>query len=137
MKEIVFHLIIISCRAFFSNFSPSSDEAIVRQADLIVGSDGAHSAVRREMLRTERFDYRQQYIPHGYMELCIPPTSEGEVGLCQGFENSCSSKLFGKEWTDMTVIQWIFIENKRKFFPNAIGQISCLCPQLSIEFIFI
>ena len=27
-----------------------------------------------------RFDYSQEYIPHGYKELTIPPTSDGNVG---------------------------------------------------------
>ncbi|XP_004711821.1 kynurenine 3-monooxygenase [Echinops telfairi] len=41
--------------------------------DLIVGCDGAYSTVRSHLMKTPRFDYSQQYIPHGYMELTIPP----------------------------------------------------------------
>ncbi|XP_006868642.1 PREDICTED: kynurenine 3-monooxygenase [Chrysochloris asiatica] len=41
--------------------------------DLIVGCDGAYSTVRSQFMKTARFDYSQQYIPHGYMELTIPP----------------------------------------------------------------
>lgn len=48
------------------------------QADLIVGSDGAFSAIRKQFLRRGRFDYSQTYIPHGYMELTMPPLN-GEV----------------------------------------------------------
>ncbi|XP_043111741.1 kynurenine 3-monooxygenase isoform X2 [Puntigrus tetrazona] len=43
------------------------------QADLIVGCDGAFSAVRKQYLRQSRFNYSQTYIPHGYMELTMPP----------------------------------------------------------------
>ncbi|KAK7148945.1 hypothetical protein R3I93_013073 [Phoxinus phoxinus] len=43
------------------------------QADLIVGCDGAFSAVRKQFLRQSRFNYSQTYIPHGYMELTMPP----------------------------------------------------------------
>nr|XP_017530418.2 LOW QUALITY PROTEIN: kynurenine 3-monooxygenase [Manis javanica] len=41
--------------------------------DLIVGCDGAFSTVRAHLMKKPRFDYSQQYIPHGYMELTIPP----------------------------------------------------------------
>nr|KAF6276406.1 kynurenine 3-monooxygenase [Pipistrellus kuhlii] len=41
--------------------------------DLIVGCDGAYSTVRSFLMKKPRFDYSQQYIPHGYMELTIPP----------------------------------------------------------------
>ncbi|KAM9476712.1 kynurenine 3-monooxygenase [Clarias gariepinus] len=43
------------------------------QADLIVGCDGAFSATRKQFLRRSRFDYSQTYIPHGYLELTMPP----------------------------------------------------------------
>ncbi|XP_021538365.1 LOW QUALITY PROTEIN: kynurenine 3-monooxygenase [Neomonachus schauinslandi] len=41
--------------------------------DLIAGCDGAYSTVRSHLMKKPRFDYSQQYIPHGYMELTIPP----------------------------------------------------------------
>ncbi|XP_053088876.1 kynurenine 3-monooxygenase isoform X2 [Pangasianodon hypophthalmus] len=43
------------------------------QADLIVGCDGAFSATRKQFLRRSRFNYSQTYIPHGYLELTMPP----------------------------------------------------------------
>lgn len=45
--------------------------------DLIVGCDGAYSTVRRHLMKKPRFDYSQKYIPHGYMELTIPPKNGG------------------------------------------------------------
>lgn len=48
-------------------------------ADLLVGCDGAYSNVRKQMLKRPHFNYKQEYIPHGYMELCIPATPQGEV----------------------------------------------------------
>jgi len=51
------------------------------QADLIFGSDGAFSAVRNEMMSSERFNYSQQYLEHGYKELSIPPTDDGGFHL--------------------------------------------------------
>jgi len=44
-------------------------------ADLVVGADGAYSAVRGAMQKTERFDYSQEFLGHGYKELHIPPVS--------------------------------------------------------------
>lgn len=49
------------------------NEAIVhRTHDVIIGSDGAFSAVRNTMQFTDRFEYSQTYIEHGYKELRIP-----------------------------------------------------------------
>ncbi|XP_007481618.1 kynurenine 3-monooxygenase isoform X1 [Monodelphis domestica] len=48
--------------------------------DLIVGCDGAYSTVRAQFMKRARFNYSQQYIPHGYMELTIPPKN-GEYAM--------------------------------------------------------
>jgi kynurenine 3-monooxygenase len=40
--------------------------------DLIIGADGAFSAVRSALQFTDRFDFSQAYIEHGYKELHIP-----------------------------------------------------------------
>jgi kynurenine 3-monooxygenase len=52
------------------------DEATGRNrrepADLVIGADGVYSAVRAQMQKQERFDYRQEYLSHGYKELTIP-----------------------------------------------------------------
>lgn len=49
------------------------------KADLVVGCDGAFSAVRREIMKRPGFNYSQTYIDHGYLELCIPPGNDGNV----------------------------------------------------------
>ena len=41
-------------------------------APLIFAADGAFSAVRYALQRTDRFDYAQTYLEHGYKELSIP-----------------------------------------------------------------
>jgi kynurenine 3-monooxygenase len=46
-------------------------------APLIFGADGAFSAVRYALQRTDRFNYIQRYIDHGYKELHIPPAPDG------------------------------------------------------------
>jgi kynurenine 3-monooxygenase len=43
-----------------------------KKFDVIIGSDGAFSAVRGSMMITDRFEYSQTYIEHGYKELRIP-----------------------------------------------------------------
>ena len=40
--------------------------------ELVLGADGAFSAVRAQMQKTERFNYSQEYLSHGYKELTIP-----------------------------------------------------------------
>ncbi|XP_047494501.1 kynurenine 3-monooxygenase-like [Penaeus chinensis] len=58
----------------------SQDEVTV-DADLTIGCDGAYSNMRKQMMKRPMFNYRQQYIPHGYMELCIPPGSDGNFQM--------------------------------------------------------
>ncbi len=53
----------------------------VVESDLLIGVDGAFSAVRKSMQRLERFDYRQDYLRHGYKELTIPPGPGGEFRM--------------------------------------------------------
>ena len=43
------------------------------EADLLIGTDGAFSAIRAAMQRTSRFDFSQTYLAAGYKELTIPP----------------------------------------------------------------
>lgn len=50
-------------------------------SDLIFGTDGAFSAVRAAMQKTDRFTYSQSYIPHGYKELVIPATHSGDFAI--------------------------------------------------------
>jgi kynurenine 3-monooxygenase len=45
--------------------------------DLIIGADGAFSAVRNALQITDRFNYSQHYIEHGYKELHIPEDKSG------------------------------------------------------------
>lgn len=48
---------------------------------IIIGADGAFSAVRLSMQLRDRFSFSQEYLPHGYKELTIPPTADGEFAL--------------------------------------------------------
>lgn len=51
------------------------------ESDLLFGADGAFSAVRGVMQKTDRFSYSQEYIDHGYKELEIPAGENGEFLL--------------------------------------------------------
>jgi kynurenine 3-monooxygenase len=49
--------------------------------DVMVGADGAYSAVRNRMQRTDRFTYEQNYLEHGYKELTIPARADGTYAM--------------------------------------------------------
>jgi kynurenine 3-monooxygenase len=46
--------------------------------EVVIGCDGAASALRTEMLKLNRFNFSQQYLDYGYKELTIPASSNGE-----------------------------------------------------------
>jgi kynurenine 3-monooxygenase len=51
-------------------------------AERIFGTDGAFSAARLQLqLSTDRFEYSQHYLEHGYKELVIPPTVTGDFAM--------------------------------------------------------
>ncbi|WP_448518229.1 FAD-dependent oxidoreductase [Rhodoflexus sp.] len=54
-----------------------SGQIVSVQSAILLGADGAFSAVRQAMMRTDRFNYSQHYIDYGYKELTIPPTETG------------------------------------------------------------
>jgi kynurenine 3-monooxygenase len=45
--------------------------------DVLIAADGAFSSLRNAFLKTDRFNYQQFYIPHGYKELSIPAGENG------------------------------------------------------------
>ena len=55
---------------------PDGSRTIV-EADLVIGADGASSAIRRSIQRQPGFDFSQSYLTHGYKELEIPPSADG------------------------------------------------------------
>lgn len=63
----------------FKNYETGADTSV--KADYVFGADGAFSAVRAEMQRTDRFNYEQEYIEHGYKELEIPANADGSHKL--------------------------------------------------------
>ena len=59
----------------------SQPSTVDSKFDYIIGADGAFSVVRGAMQITDRFDYSQDYLDHGYKELHIPPGAAGEFKL--------------------------------------------------------
>jgi kynurenine 3-monooxygenase len=46
--------------------------------EMLIGADGAYSALRQSMQKLDRFNFSQSYIEHGYKELEIPCGPKGE-----------------------------------------------------------
>ena len=66
--------------AYFTVAAEEISEVTV-EADLIIGADGAFSAVRKAMQRTDRYNFSQYYIDWGYKELTIPPAAGDKWAL--------------------------------------------------------
>ena len=56
-------------------------EISVVSSDIVFGSDGAFSAVRYQMQKTDRYNYNQLFLEHGYKELSILPDEHGKHKL--------------------------------------------------------
>ncbi|MCH8912786.1 MAG: FAD-dependent monooxygenase [Planctomycetes bacterium] len=59
----------------------TSGERHMVPGDIVIGSDGAFSVVRGQMVHLDRFDFRRDYLTHGYKELIIPPAPGGGFRL--------------------------------------------------------
>lgn len=55
----------------------ATGDASTLSYQLLFGSDGAFSALRGSMMKSDRFDYSQDYLHHGYKELTILPDENG------------------------------------------------------------
>ena len=66
-----------------SYFTVTAEELseVQADADLIIGADGAFSVVRKAMQRTDRYNFSQFYLDHGYKELTIPAKADGSWAL--------------------------------------------------------
>lgn len=64
--------------AVFENTRTKDTRAVA--AALVVGADGAYSAVRERMLRLARLSYSREYIAHGYKELNMAPVPVKAAG---------------------------------------------------------
>lgn len=51
------------------------------QADVVFGNDGAHSTIRREMMKCSLMDVQQIYVPYGYIELPVAKTKNNDFAM--------------------------------------------------------
>lgn len=66
--------------AYFENTATGKLTEV--HSDHIISSDGAFSAGRLQLqLTTDRFNYSQTYLEHGYKELTIPPAANGDFAM--------------------------------------------------------
>jgi kynurenine 3-monooxygenase len=61
--------------------SATFDGEETARGDVLLGTDGAWSVVRRRMQRLDRFEYSQEFLSHGYKELTIPAGPSGSFLL--------------------------------------------------------
>ena len=59
----------------------ATGERRTERASCVFGADGAFSAVRLHLQKTDRFDFSQSYIDQGYKELTVPPAEAAAWGL--------------------------------------------------------
>lgn len=67
-----------TCETTYVN---EAGETITDKADVVLGTDGAFSALRDAMQRTPRFNFSQTYENYGYKELEIVPSEGGDFQL--------------------------------------------------------
>jgi kynurenine 3-monooxygenase len=51
------------------------------EAPVVIGTDGAASAVRLSLMLATRMNYSQEFLEHGYKELTIPPAADGSFRM--------------------------------------------------------
>lgn len=59
-----------------ATFERPDGSRVTSEADVVIGADGAFSAVRLAMQMRDGFTYSQEYLEYGYKELHIPPAAE-------------------------------------------------------------
>ncbi|MHA2503988.1 MAG: FAD-dependent oxidoreductase [Candidatus Kariarchaeaceae archaeon] len=73
----------ITCKGFDNRngelylVNDRTQEKITRKNCVIIGADGANSAIRQSMMKMGRFNYSQEFLDYGYKELEIPPAEDG------------------------------------------------------------
>lgn len=59
----------------------SSGQITKVDGEIVIGADGAYSAVRASMLLQDRFNFQQEYLTHGYKELTMPARAGGAFAM--------------------------------------------------------
>lgn len=73
---VLFHFrhrcVAVDLQNTFATFQIDERQSSTHTFDFLAGADGAFSTVRSAMQITDRFNYAQHYLEHGYKELEIP-----------------------------------------------------------------
>lgn len=65
----------------FESATATFDNGQSVSSDFLFGGDGAFSALRSAMQKTDRFNFSQEYISAGYKELTMPPKADGDFAI--------------------------------------------------------
>lgn len=121
------------------------------KSSFIIGADGAFSGLREVMRITDRFNFSQHYLPYGYKELTIPPTSTGEFPLdpqalhiwpreqymliaLPNLDRSFTCTLFLPFEGPVSFGKLVDQQRVLDFFKRSFGDVFALMPDLSNEF---
>lgn len=128
-----------------------TQETTESRGDVVLGVDGAYSAVRRSMQRLDRFDYSQQYLAHGYKELTIPPAEGGDFRMerhalhiwprrsfmmisLPNFDGSYTCTLFFQHDGPLSFASLRSDDEVRRFFESQFPDAAPLMPTLLEDF---
>lgn len=66
--------------------SNSSQEVVSLKGDFLLGTDGAGSVVRKNLMKNKNllFSFSQNFLTHGYKELSFPPKANGDYATEEG-----------------------------------------------------
>jgi kynurenine 3-monooxygenase len=129
----------------------NNDTSFDIHTDIIFGADGAFSAVRQAMQKTDRFNYSQDYIPHGYKELSFPPTAANDFAIDKNAlhiwprkdfmlialpnkDKSFTVTLFLPFEGEKSFAKLINDEDIRRFFKTEFKDAEAIMPHLLTEF---
>ena len=100
----------------------------VANADTVIATDGAGSAVRNAMQHggVERFDFSQKWLDHGYKELHIPPAPSDKLQFVEPNASSDKLKFVGQFQIEKNALH-IWPRNKFMMIalPNFDGSFTC------------
>ncbi len=118
--------------------------------DKVYGTDGAYSILRQELMKTERFNFSQKYLSHGYKELTIPSVNGKHILPADGLhiwprgnfmlialpnqDGSFTCTLFMPFEGETSFKALDSSKNVRRFFNAVFPTASELMPELESDF---
>ncbi|EGT60271.1 hypothetical protein CAEBREN_30464 [Caenorhabditis brenneri] len=117
------------------------EESFPVDGDLILACDGAHSSIRRSLLKAPGFGFRQRYIDIGYMDLSVKVmnSSDFKLGVHYSWrkENAILVALLNRDQS-LTVFEESFSNPKDAsfFFENHFSDVYRVLGEKHIENIF-